>query len=130
MDQATLVEHQIDDVPKLIDQLKQDNFDVRAAFWLFTSEADQWFLYLVSDVVDRNGITEAYKLVYKVLRRLTNLWINPFEVKLVSPDHPIAKAVIDFLSKQHAPRATWVRGTNLGDVYIEHAYIYNNSRPA
>jgi hypothetical protein len=125
MDQATLVEHQIDDVPRLIDQLKRDEIDVKAAFWLYTSEADQWFLYLVSDVVDRKGITEAYKLVYKAMRRLTNLSINPFEVKLVSPDNPVAKAVIDFLSKQHAPLATWIRGTNLSGVYIECAYIYN-----
>jgi len=63
MDQATLVEHQIYDVPRLIDQLKRDKIDVKAAFWLYTSEADQWFLYLVSGVVDRKGITEAYKLV-------------------------------------------------------------------
>ena len=106
MDQAALVEHQIDDVPRLIDELKRDNFDVTAALWLYTSEADQYFLYLVSDVVDRKGITEAYKLVYNAMRRLTNLSINRFEVKLVSPDNPVAKAVINFLSKQHAPLAT------------------------
>jgi hypothetical protein len=46
MDTAALVEHQIDDVPKLIGQLKLDNFYVKAAFWLYTSEADQWFLYI------------------------------------------------------------------------------------
>jgi len=112
MDQATLVEHQIDDVPKLIDELKVDNFDVKAAFWLYTSEAGQWFLYLVSDVVDQK------------MKRLTKLWIDPFEVKLVGTGDPVAKAVIDFVSKQHAPLATRVRGTNLGDVYIENAYIY------
>jgi len=124
MDQETLVEPLIDDVPRLIDQLKQDNFNVKAAFWLYTSEADQYFLYLVSDVVDQKGVTEAYRQVYKALRRLTNPWINPFEVKLVSPDKPVAKAVIDFLSKQRAPLPTRIRGTNLGDVYVEHAYIY------
>jgi len=124
MDQATLVEHQIDDVPRLIEQLKHDSFDVKAAFWLYTSEADQWFLYLVSDVVGQKGITEAYKAVYKVMRGLTDLWINPFEVKLVGPDDPIAKAVMIFLTKQHAPLPMRVRGTNLGDIYIENAYVY------
>ena len=124
MDQATLVEHQIDDVPKLIDQPKQDNFDVKAAFWLYTTEADQWFLYLVSDLVDQKGITEAYKGAYKAMRRMSGLWINPFEVKLVSPDDPVAKAVVEFLSKQRAPLPTRVRGMNLGHVYIESAYIY------
>ncbi len=130
MDQTTLVEHQIDDVPKLIDQLRQDNFDVKAAFWLYTSEGDQWFLYLVSELVDQEGITESYKRVYKTVRGLSGLSITPFEVKLVGPDDSVAKAVIDFLSKQHAPLPTWVRGTKLGDVYIEHAYIYNDSQPA
>lgn len=124
MDQATLVDHQIDDVPKLIDQLKRDNFDVKAAFWLYTSEADQWFLYLVSDVVAQQGITEAYIAVYKAMKRLTDLWIDPFEVKLVDPGDPVAKAVINFLSKQHARLPARVRRTNLGDVYIENAYIY------
>jgi hypothetical protein len=121
MDQATLVEHQIDDVPKLIAQLKRDNFDVRAAFWLYTSEADQWFLYIVSDVVDQRGITTAYKTVYEAMERLTNLSIDPFEVKLVGPGDAVAKAVIDFLSKQHARGVARVRGTNIGNVYIENA---------
>jgi hypothetical protein len=124
MDQATLVEHQIDDVPRLIDELKRDKFDVKAAFWLYTSEADQWFLYLVSDVVDQAGITEAYKIVYRSMRQLTGLWINPFEVKLVGPDDPIAKAVIEMQANMHGPLPTRVRGSRVGEIYIENAYIY------
>ena len=125
MDQATLVERQIDDVPRLIDQLRRDNFDVKAAFWLYTSEADQWFLYLVSDVVDQMGITEAYKAVCRAMRQLPDLWINPFEVKLVGPDDPVAKAVIDFLAKRPTRRPERIRGTRLGNVYIEDAYLYH-----
>jgi len=97
---------------------------VKAAFRLYTSEADQYFLYLVSDFVDRKGMTEAYKLVHQSLRRLTNPWINPFEVKLVGPDDPVAKAIIDYLSKQRAPLPTRIRGMHLGGVRIESAYIY------
>ena len=50
---------------------------MKAAFWLYTSEADQWFLYLVSDVVDQKGIIEAYKAVYKAMKRLTRLGSIP-----------------------------------------------------
>jgi hypothetical protein len=124
MDQATLVEQQIDDVPTLIDQLKRDTFDVRAAFWLYTSEADQWFLYFVSDVVDQVGTTEAYKIVYRAMRQLPDLWINPFEVKLIGPDDPIAKEVLDFQAKSHARMPTRLRGSYLGKIYIENAFIY------
>jgi hypothetical protein len=94
MDQATLVEHQIDDVPKLIDQLNRDNFDVKAASWLYTSEADQWFPYLASDMVDQKGMIEAYKAVYKAMQQLPRLSIGPFEVKLVGPGNPVAEAVV------------------------------------
>ena len=64
---------------------------MKAAFWLYTSEADQWFLYLASDAVDQKGIIEAYKAVYRAMRQLPDLAIDPFEVKLVAPDDPVAK---------------------------------------
>jgi hypothetical protein len=124
MDQAALVDHQIDDAPKLLDQLKRDGFDVKAAFWLYTSEADQWFLYIVSDVVDQVGARASYKIVYESMRQFTDLWINPFEVKLVGPDHPIAKEVITFQKKSHSHIPTRMRGSRLGEVHIESAIIY------
>jgi hypothetical protein len=125
MDQATLVEPEIDDVTRLIDQLRRDNFDVKAAFWLYTTEADQWFLYIASDAVNQKGIIEAYKAVYQAMRQMPDLRIDRFQVKLVAPDDPVAKAVIDFQSKQRARLPTRIRATNLGGVYIENAYLYN-----
>jgi hypothetical protein len=123
MDQATLVDHQIDDVTKLVDRLRRDNFDVKAAFWLYTSEADQWFLYIASDAVDQKGITEAYKAFYRAMRQSPELRIDRFQVKLVAPDDPVAKAVIDFLSKQHVRLPMRIRTTNLGNIYVEDAYL-------
>jgi hypothetical protein len=124
MDQATLVEHQINDVPKLIVQLKWDNFDVKAAFWLYTSEADQWYLYLASDAVHQIGILESYMAMNKAIEQMTDLEIDPFHVKLVAPDNPLAKAVMDFVSDQPARRPKRIRGMRLGDVHIESAYLY------
>jgi hypothetical protein len=112
-------------VTKLVDHLRRDAFDVKAVFWLFTSEADQWFLYIASDAVDQKGITEAYKAVMSEMRRLPDLQIDRFQVKLVAPDDPIAKAVIDFVSRQHPRLPARISATNLGKIYIENAYIYN-----
>jgi hypothetical protein len=125
MDQATLVGPQIDDVIKLVDQLRRDGFDVKAAFWFYRSEADQWYLHLASDAVNQMGITEAYKAVGRARRQLPDLLIGPFEVKLVAPDDPVAKAVIDFLAKRQARTPVRIRGTRLGDVHIEDAYLFN-----
>jgi hypothetical protein len=125
MDQATLVGPQIDDVTKLVDQLRRDGFDVKTAFWLYRSEADQWYLHIASDAVSQMGIIEAYKAMGRAMRQLPDLSIGPFEVKLVAPDDPVAKAVIGFLSKPQARLPRRIRGTNLGGVYIEDAYLYN-----
>jgi len=125
MDQATLVEHEIDDVPKLIDQLKRENFDVKAAFWLYTSEADEWYLYLVTDAVDQeNGIFESYMVVNKTIRQMTDLEIDHFHVRLVAPRNPIAKAIMDFQSGPQVRPLRRIRGMRLGDVHIESAYLY------
>lgn len=124
MDQATLVEPEINDVPRLIDHLRRDGFDVKAAFWLYTTEADQWFLYIASDAVNHEGFIEAYKAVGRAMRQLPDLQIGPFQVKLVAPDDPVAKAVIDFHSRQQARLPMRIRATRLGDAYIEDAYLY------
>jgi hypothetical protein len=125
MDQATLVGPQIDDVSKLVDQLRRDGFDVKAAFWSYRSEADQWYLHLASDAVDQKGLFEAYMALGRAMRQLPDLSIGPFEVKLVPPDDPVAKAVIDFLAKRPARTPARIRGENLGGIHIEYAYLYN-----
>jgi len=125
MGYATLVEQEIKDVPKLIDQLKRDNFDVKAAFWYYRSEADKWYLYLVSDAVhQKNGIFESYMVVNQTIRRMTDLEIDPSQVTLVAPDNPIAKAIMDFQSGQHVRPMKRIWGMRLGDVHIESAYLY------
>jgi len=125
MDQAALVDRQLDDVPRLICELRRDQFDVKAAFWLYTSESDQWYLYLASDIVDQKGLKEAYKAMDKSRSRLTDLRIGPFDIKLVGPDHPIAKAVMDLQTLLPAQFPTRMRGANLGRVFVEDAYIYS-----
>jgi len=67
MDQALLVEQQINDGRELIDHLIGDGFDVSAAAWVKPSEEDCWLLYLVSREVDQHGLSAAYRAVHPVL---------------------------------------------------------------
>ena len=73
MDQALLVEQQIDDGQEFFDLLISDGFDVSAAAWVKPSEEDRWLLYLVSKVVDDRGLSawdieEAKDLCVEALR--------------------------------------------------------------
>jgi hypothetical protein len=90
MDQALLVDQQIDDGQKFVDLLIREGFDVSAAAWIKPSEDDRWLLYLVSKVVDDRGLSAAYRAVHPMLARLQARWISLADLKLVAPTDPVA----------------------------------------
>lgn len=58
------------------------------------------------------------------MKQLPNLRIERFRLKLVSPADKVAKAIVGFRAITHAPAPTEIRSSNLGGIYIEHAYVY------
>ncbi|MCH8025952.1 MAG: hypothetical protein IH866_04075, partial [Chloroflexi bacterium] len=83
MDTTSLVTEQIDDGKRLVDHLKQRGFDVVVAFWVLTSEEELWFLYLASQVVDKEGNAAAYRKVYRELSSSQISWIPQEDIKLI-----------------------------------------------
>ena len=55
MDKSTLVGDEISDGRRFIERFAADGNSVQAAFWVKTDEDQLWFLYLVTDLVDREG---------------------------------------------------------------------------
>jgi hypothetical protein len=127
MDTDSLVEHLLDDGQKLIEQLPRNGFEVVAAFWLKASENGRWYFYLVSPVVESEGLTKAYRRLHTLIRQMTGpLWIDPLEIKLIGPDNLIAKEVLAINSRMPGPRVSPIRwgGRSLGNISIEGAYLY------
>lgn len=127
MDQGTLVELQIKDGQHLIDQLAAEGVAVTAGGWVKESESGQWFLYLATPLVATDGAKRsAYRRVNTVIGELQEegFGIDPFEVKLLGPNAPLAEAVSE-LHRRHAGKIP-IRygGPRLGNVSIEEAYIY------
>ncbi|HET6883670.1 MAG TPA: hypothetical protein VFI31_26185 [Pirellulales bacterium] len=129
MDQATLVEKHIDDGEKLLASLRSSGFDVTAAAWLKASEDGQWFFYIASAQVDRVGLAAAYRTVYLTIQQTQDLWVDPFEIKLIGPNNPIAKDILDILRRYPARIPTRYRGPRLGSIHIDEAYIYAATTP-
>ena len=127
MDTDTLVENLIDDGRKLVEELPQRGFDVTAAFWLQASEDGKWYFYIVSPVVDADGLANAYRRLHPLVRAMAQpFWIDPLEIKLVGPNNPIARDVLAIHNPSPRPRVTPIRwdGKKLGNVSIEGAYLY------
>ena len=55
MDQGTLVEEKIDDGRRFVERFAADGNPVQAAFWVKTAEEGIWFLYVTTDIFDRDG---------------------------------------------------------------------------
>jgi hypothetical protein len=130
MDQGSLVEMQINDGLRIIQKLQESGFDVRAAWWMRTSEEGQWFLYIASKRVEEDGIAAAYRKAYALMRNLGPLWVDRFEVKLIGPENPIANDVIGILSRFRDRVNTRYGGDRLGNVSIDGAYLYSLPVPA
>jgi hypothetical protein len=119
-----LVETQIDDGQRLVEQLVRDSFEVTVAFWFRTSEEDLWHLYIASPLVDAEKPGDAYRYLYASLSKLPGSWIQLSDIKLVNDANPIARAAMAVRDRYPARLATRYGGKRLGNVPIEEAYIY------
>jgi hypothetical protein len=127
MDQATLVEMQIQDGRRLTDKLAAEGIPVTAAFWAKEGESGQWYLYLATPLVGEDGATRAaYRRVNAVILQAQedSCRIDPLEVKVIAPGNPIAKAAAAVRDRQAGIGPTWFRGDRLGGLSVEAAYIY------
>ena len=104
MDQETMVSEQTESGKRLIEALGAAGFEVRAAFWAKPTEEGKWYLYLVSPFVDDKGPAAAYRFVNGVLRKASDIWIDPFDVKVVGLNDSLAEAVLE-VTKPNVPES-------------------------
>jgi hypothetical protein len=136
MDQDTLVREQIEGGAQSIEALREKGFEIRIAFWAKPTDDAKWFLYLASPVVDTKGLQAAYRIVHGLIRQRPDLWLDPFEMRAIGENDSLAKAAWEVIkprmpSDQFAvpnPKpyvgGTWFRGSTLGGVDVDGAYIY------
>src|SRR5262245_44344135 len=91
---VTLVDEQIDSGQRLIDQLAEMGFIVRAACWVKPVEEDRWTLYIASPAVDEEGSLAAYRQVLDVLRSLLDVSLDSSNLKLVGENSPVGKELV------------------------------------
>lgn len=136
MDQDTMVNDQTENGRRLIEQLTEEGFDVRVAFWAKLTGEEKWYLYLASPFVDENDPKAAYSRVFDVMRKMTDLWIDPFEVRVIGMNDSLTNAVLAVIkpkipdspfavrNPKPYPGMTRFGGSTLGGVSIDGAYIY------
>jgi hypothetical protein len=124
VDQSTLVDNQIEDGRRFVERFAADGNPVRAAFWVKTAEEGIWFLYVATDIVERAGPAAAYRAVHASLRTLGESSLSSSEIKVVSPNNPVAKDVLAVMAHHSGRSATRFGGKTLGSIAVEQTYIY------
>jgi hypothetical protein len=122
-----LVDKLLDEGRKLIEDLPRGGFPVLAAVWFKASENGKWYFYIVSPLVDTEGIRDAYGRLHPLARARPGPYrIDPLEIRLVGPSNPIGRDVLAALHRIPGPHVSpmlWP-GTILGNESIEAAYLY------
>jgi hypothetical protein len=122
MDQGPLVKEQIDGGAKFIQEFAKYT-PVQAAFWLKGTEDNQWFLYVAGDQIDDSNFDVAYGEVTRITAKMPDPWLDPFQIKVVGANKPIAKAVLQIQAKYPGNRPIRYHAP-LAGMSIEEAYIY------
>ncbi len=121
MDQGPLVRQQIDAGEKLIADFSAYK-PVAVAFWAKESDGGNWYLYLASDQIDDSTTNADYGEVLRLIGQ--QVWLDPFQVKVIGADDPIARAVLDFIWKSHNLVPSRCFSRRFGALSVDEAYIY------
>lgn len=102
-------------------------FRVKAAFWLYYPEPEEWRLVIATPLVDEKGPLDTYSRLQEVL--LPHLANQPanldlLNIAVISPSDKLAKAIRRAMrASEWSPYVRFTRST-LGGEYVEDAYVY------
>jgi len=113
----------------LLSKLDEIKFNVRAAFWFYMPDSEEWRLIFASPAVDKKGPKEAYEKVQSQLPELKEELEQDYELSLqnisvVSPNDDLVKLLKTAVKT--GPGVSHIRFARnvIDNVFIEDAYIY------
>ena len=128
MDQGPLVGEQIDAARDFLSRFAS-YAHVHAAFWLRSSEEGTLNLYLASDEVTDANLDLAYGEVLRIAREMRNPNFDPFQVKVIRTDDPMAQAAVNIHRKYSATIPAHFTGRSFGGVSADEVYVYPPAAP-
>ena len=126
MDQDSLVIEETDAGAELVRRF-HSYMPVEAAFWIRPVDDGRWTLCIVSKEIDEKtydlGYGEVLRLVQE-MKETKRAYIDPFQVRLLPSDDPLALAALEIHRRYPGNMATRFGGREFGAIAVEGAYIY------
>jgi hypothetical protein len=124
MDTKLLVEKNIKEGKKLLENLDAHEYHVNAALWFFDQNSDTWKYIVSTPKVDKEGTLKVYKEIQNLLQE-SKQDIALKDISVVSPTNSLVRVLQSAIST--APKGIsgirFSRNT-INNFFIEDAYIY------
>jgi len=120
---SPLVKDDVELGRKAAEAMDAANLQVRAVFWLYVTEADEWRFVVGTPIVDSDGPRAAYARIDKALKNIApELPLS--RVFAMSPKDTLIRALRKAVST--GPNIAGIRfsGNTVNNIFIEDAYIY------
>ncbi|MBI5740673.1 MAG: hypothetical protein HZA16_08120 [Nitrospirae bacterium] len=125
MVKTALVEKDIEEGKRLIEELDKTKFKVRAALWFYMAESDEWRLYIVSPFVEKEGPKKAYTFIQSVLASISQpAGITLQEISVLSPSNDLIKIIRSTIKTGQDISGIRVTKNVFNNTLVEDAYIY------
>jgi hypothetical protein len=129
MVKPTLVDADMKAGEALLKKLDAIKFDVKAAFWFYLSESNEWRLVIASPAVDKKGPRKACETVQSQLPELKKELEQDYDLSLqnisiVSPNDNLVKVLKSAVKTGPGISSIRFARNVVNHVFIEDAYIY------
>jgi hypothetical protein len=104
--------------------LPAKHFRVKAAFWLYWPESDEWRLVIATPLVDEQGPQATYRDIRAVLAANLASNLSLQNISAVSPKDPLVKAFQNAMKIVSDREGTRLTRNTLNGTYVEDAYVY------
>lgn len=108
---------------------------VTVAFWLKASDELHRYLYIASKEINDASTRWAYEVVMRQVNEMRSESFDPFRVKVISAESPLAKAALEFnerFTDENAPRfgGRVFSSVTFGGITVDDVYVYPSPKPA
>lgn len=123
MDTSPLVIDEIDAGREFLKRLNAYR-PVIAACWLRKDENEERYLYAALEGLTFEKTSDAYNEVLRITKEMTDLYLDPFRVKLVGEDDPVARAVRETYRRYPGRMPTRLNDRIFTGMSVTEVYIY------
>jgi hypothetical protein len=124
VDNAALVNYDIENGEKVVEALDRDGKEPKVALWAKLPEYEDWRLVIASDRISQSGLLYGYRQVNEAMEKAGISVAKRPKVFLRPMEKPFIKALRSIFAKTADTYGMRLGGQTFGDQYLEDAFVY------